>query len=163
MNESMWGRGAVCARRILAAAITCAVAAGCSDLFGPDGPKVTVSLELERPLAPAPALGALIGGRGTLVPASPTGTMRAERSVRGPRFGTLPVQVALLGADGDTLAAVAFSQEFRRGDSNGIAARVGVRRPVGTCIGTLAVAPLRAGGGDTLFVAYGGIPEGAIC
>ncbi len=149
--------------RVLAAAVTCVVAASCSQLFGPSGPNVSVSIALDRPLAPAPGLRASIGGRRIDVAASSPGAARAERSVRAPRFGTLPVEVALLEPGGDTLAAVTFSQEFRRGHNHWVSALVGARRPEGFCIGALAVAPLRAEGADTLFVMYGGIPEGAIC
>jgi len=51
----------------------------------------------------------------------------------------------------------------RRGDNHWVAALVGSQRPGRHCIGTLAVAPLRGGGADTLFVMYGSIPDGAIC
>lgn len=153
--------GRVCV--LVAAAIACTFAAGCSEIFGPSGPKITVSLGLESPIVPAPTLRVLIDDRLVVVPASQAGTAPTERTIRGPRFGSTPVRVALMSSAGDTLAAVAFSQEFRRGENHWVAGLTGSHRPIGICIGALAAAPLHGSDTDTLFVMYGNIPEGAIC
>jgi hypothetical protein len=137
--------------------------AGCSDLFGPGGPRISVSLELQRPVGVPPVLQADIGGRRVrLVPAG-GGALRASADVRGRQFGRAPVHVALLTPLGDTLATVDFPQQFERDHAHWVAALVGQHRPIGHCIGSLAVAPLRVGDTDTLFVVYGSIPESAIC
>jgi hypothetical protein len=136
--------------------------AGCSDVLGLGNPTVGLSLETQRAIAPTPVLWVHMGATIGVVPA-PAEPGRTERALDAPRYGTVPVRVALVDAAGDTLATTAFSQRFRLGEHHWIAGLVGARRPFGHCIGTLAVAPPRRGGADTLFVMYGSIREGAIC
>jgi hypothetical protein len=136
------------------------VLAGCPDLFGPGGPKLSVALNLQQPVTPAPILQADVGGRRVELRATSSSEVRTE--VRGPRYGEVPVRVALLAAAGDTLGSAAFSQLFQRDHAHWVVALVGMLRPRGHCIGELAVIPVR-GTADTLFVMYGSIPEGAVC
>lgn len=147
--------------RLRIAALAVAVAAACSSPSGPDAPRISVSLDLQAPITPAPVLAADIGGRRVEVPpAARAGESGVE--VRGPRYGEVPVRAALVGAAGDTLAAVAFTHRLARGAGHWVSALVGRHRPQGHCIGSVAVAPLR-GASDTLFVMYGSIPDGAVC
>jgi hypothetical protein len=139
------------------------LAAGCGDLFGPDRPDVTVSLDVLTPTVSARALRVAIGNRSTEVPAPPAGGTRTEQQVRGQGFGTQSVQVALVGSAGDTLAVAAFPQHFERHTRHWIAGLVGRQRPLGTCVGMVATAPVRGTLADTLFVMYGGLPDGATC
>ena len=134
--------------------------AGCSDPFGPDGPKLSVALGLQ-PTAPTTVFRAHVGGRTVELQAA--GLSESRREVRGPRYGDVPVRAVLLTAAGDTLASVAFTQRFQRDHAHWVVARVGRNRPIGHCIGTLTVAPLLGASSDTLFVTYGSIPDGAIC
>jgi len=152
-------------------ALICAVALlGCSDLFGPSGPEISVSLELRQPLGALPLLRADIGGRAVQLTATAAEPGGASREVRGPRYGQVPVRVTLTTPSGEQLAMVEFSQWFYRNSKHWVAAVVGQRHPMGHCIGTLAVAPILVGtpsgsgsGTDTLFVMYGSIPDDAIC
>jgi hypothetical protein len=151
----------------LAVAAALAPALGCSVALGPAGPDVAVSLYLLPGVAAAPAarpalFRADIGGRRVDVPAPDAGP-RSDVDVRGPRYGDVPVRVTLLAASGDTLATAAYTQRFERDHDHWVAAMVGAERPVGHCIGTLSVVPLRTAGRDTLFLMHGRIPKGAIC
>lgn len=137
--------------------------AACTNLFGPDGPKTSVSLDLQRSMEPLPELRVWIDGQRIETLADVPGGGPAVVTIHGPRYGSVPVRVVLASTAGDTLATAEFMQEFRRGDLHWIAAEVGPRRPLGHCIGTLLVTPLRAQIADTLFVMHGGIPEGAVC
>ena len=134
---------------------------GCSDPLSPDGPALSVALSLQQPTAPSSVFRADIGGQRVEVRAAGIAESRTE--VRGARYGDVPVRATLLTAAGDTLASVTFDQRFERDHAHWVVARVGQRRPIGHCIGTLMVAPLRSAGSDTLFVTYGRIPDGAIC
>lgn len=145
---------------MVASAVSVLMLAGCSDLLGSGGPTLSVTLNLQQPMTPAPILQANIGGREVVVRSTNSGDIGTK--VRVSRYGEVPVRVALLTVVGDTLGAVAFSQQFQRGDAHWVAAFVGVHRPLGHCIGAVAVSPLRTTA-DTLFVMYGSIPEGAIC
>ena len=135
--------------------------AGCTDPVAPAGPKLHVALTLQQPTAPTSVFRAHVGGE--LVEVRAEGLAEGRAEVRAPRYGDVPVRATLLTAAGDTLASVAFGQSFRRDHAHWVLAHVGRRRPIGHCIGTLLVAPLRGADSDTLFVTYGGIPEGAIC
>ena len=143
--------------------VICALAlAGCSTLSAPSGPKISVSLALQHSPAAPTMIRADIGGQRVEVTSSEPSPGRST-DVRGRGYGATPVRVVLLTTDGDSLAAVAFSQLFQRDHNHWVAALVGQHRPVGHCIGTLVAAPLGAGGTDTLFVMYGSLPEGAVC
>lgn len=132
--------------------------AGCADVFG-GGPKIAVSLRLVQPAIQTPlALDVDASGRHVRVASGADGV-----TVHGDGYGDHTVRVTLRTAAGDSLAAATFTQHFERDGDHWIAGIVGRQRPVGVCVGTLVVAPLRTGNGDSLFVAYGGIPEGAIC
>ncbi len=146
----------------------CAIALiGCSNILGVGGPQVSVSLEARQGLTAGAKLRADIGGQ--VIQLAPTTGVapRTSAEVRGSRYGEVPVSVTLLGASGDTLAAIGFTQRFERGHNHWIAAIVGDRRPIGPCIGNLAVVPVLATmletSPDTLFVMHGSIPKNAIC
>ena len=158
-------RAGMCVSRSGMSALICALgaAAGCADLFGPDEPDVTVSLEALPPSAAARPLRVVVGDRAMEVPAPPSGRAREERTLRAPGFGTQLVEVALVGAAGDTLAAATFPQDFQRHSQHWVTGLVGPRRPIGACVGSVAIAPVRGGANDTLFVMYGGLPDGAFC
>lgn len=152
-------RGSSAIRTIVSAVAALALS-GCSDLLGPGAPTLSVSLSLERWTTPAPVLHADVGGKRLVVHA--TSSSGSGTELRGPRYGEVPVRVSLLTAAGDTLGSVAFSQRFQRGHLHWVSAVLGVRRPAGHCIGAQTATPVR-GTADTLFVMYGGIPEGAVC
>ncbi len=143
---------------------TCAfLASGCANPFSPDGPMLWVSHGVQTSALSTTVFRAQVGSRNVTVQAPPVGTPYAETQVVVPQYGSVPVHATLLNATGQTLATVQFSQEFRRGETHWITATVGTARPIGFCIGTLAVAPLNAAGSDSLFVTYGSIPDGAVC
>ncbi len=149
---------------LAAAGLALALAlAGCSSVLGLGGPKISLSLALERALADEPVLRVEIGGQRVEVAATSASAPRQERAVRGPRYGEVPLRVALLAAPGDTMAAMEFNQNFQRGHNHWVSGIVGQRRPLGHCIGTLVAAPLRNMESDSLFVMYGRIREGADC
>ena len=135
--------------------------AGCSDPAAPGGPKLSVALYLQQPTAPASVFRAHVGDQ--LVEVRAAGPAEGRQEVRGARYGDVPVRATLLTTAGDTLASVAFDQQFERDHAHWVVARVGRIRPIGHCIGTLMLAPLPGASSDTLFVTYGSIPEGAIC
>ncbi|HEX6966332.1 MAG TPA: hypothetical protein VF166_11070 [Gemmatimonadaceae bacterium] len=135
----------------------------CADLSGSRGPKISVSLDLQHAFDVQPVLHVDIDGQRVQLITPDTGAPRASIDIRGARYGALPVRVTLATVLGDTLASVGFSQQFERNTDHWVGADVGTRRPLGMCIGDLLAVPLAAPGGDTLFVMYGGIPEGAIC
>ncbi len=137
--------------------------ASCSDLLGLGGPEIHLSLTVEEVVSGNPYLAADIGGRVVQVIPPSALDRPSGATIRGPGYGTKPVRVALLRTASDTLAQVAFSQEFERDHTHWIGAVVGTRRPAGFCLGTVALTPLREGNGDTLFVFYGRIPKDAIC
>ena len=144
---------------------------GCSGSFGSDGPDISISGQLERPVTEPPTLQVDISGHETIIQLHQAGSRPViSREIHGPRYGNVPVHVALLSSSGESLAAVDFTQLFERGNNHWVSAIVGVRRPGGHCIGTVEVAPLPAdafpgtiGAPDTLFVMHGRIPKGAIC
>lgn len=149
---------------ILPAAAGLALAlAACSSVLGLGGPRIWLSLAMEQALPEAPVLHVDIGGQEVEVAATSASAPRDERQVRGPRYGDVPVRVALLAASGDTMAAVEFTQGFQRDHNHWVSGIVGHRRPLGHCIGALVAAPLRNMESDSLFVLYGAIPEGADC
>jgi len=137
--------------------------AGCGDTLGLVGPRISVSLGVERVLPGTPWLHADIGGQRVEVAPNSPGAPRAERELRGPRYGTVPVKVALVTAAGDTMAKVEFNQDFTRDHNHWVSGQVGQQRPEGHCIGTVVATPLRNTPADSLFVMYGAIPQGAIC
>lgn len=144
---------------------------GCSGVFSPDGPDISLSGDLNRAVARAPVLQVTIGGRQVNLPFS-DGVAGAKvlKRIRGPRYGDVPVRVALVSPQGDSLAAVTFRQDFERDNNHWVSVLVGTYRPQGFCIGVLEVIPLRANAfpesaavQDTLFVMHGRIPKDAIC
>lgn len=145
--------------------------AGCSGVFSPDGPEISVSGDLNPVVAERPVLRVTIGSREVSLTFSERGAgSGVSRKIRGPRYGEVPVRVALFSAEGDSLAAVAFTQEFERDNDHWVSAIIGTYRPGGFCIGELDVVALPVGAfpesgtvQDTLFVMHGRIPKGAIC
>ena len=148
--------------RLAVLSCTVLVVGACSNPFARDDEaSVTVSLHVEHALPAPVTLRARIGGRDVALSSAATTTATSSKGVKVD-VGTHPVTVALLDAGGDTLATVAFSQEFHRDDTHWVAARVGQRRLIGFCSGPTLAAALPTGG-DSLFVEYGGIPRGAVC
>ena len=142
----------------------------CSGLFSPDGPEIAISADLDRAVAEPPVVRMDIGGKRVTVSPATDEMPARSREIRGPRYGAVPVLVSLIGADGDSLAAVAFTHHLARDNDHWVSAIIGLHRPGGFCLGSLALKPLRANAfpessatPDTLFVVYGGIPKGAIC
>jgi hypothetical protein len=136
---------------------------GCSDLFDLSGPAITVSFDVQPVVATAFVLRSDIGGRRVELAADPARGGHATIEARGERYGNVPVRVTMLTAAGDSVATMWFSQEFQRGYHHWVAARVGPQRPVGLCVGTALAAPVSAGSADSVYVMYGGIPDGAVC
>lgn len=150
-------------RRIFGALVV-AGAVGCSNLTDSDEPDVGISFERFGTSAIAGlTLGTDLGGRPVTLAAAPNERDRAQVAVRGPSYGAVPVRVALLSAAHDTLASVAFSQTFSRGNHHWVGGVVSVQRPLGTCVGSVAAAPIKGRAADSLFVMYGGLPAGAVC
>src|SRR6476646_4748615 len=89
LKEWRMTRAGMCVSRSGMWALICALgaAAGCADLFGPDEPDVTVTLEAVPPSAAARALRVVVGDRAMEVPAPPSGRAREERTLRAPGFG----------------------------------------------------------------------------
>jgi hypothetical protein len=138
--------------------------AACSIVTAPfDRPTISVSLTVQQPSASAAVLLVSVGGRSVSLRASDTPNRPVETSLKATGFGTFPVTVAVMGSGTDTLATVAFTQKFERGNRYGIGAVLSRSRPAGVCVGTLLAAPLQGSASDTLFVSYTGLPKGAIC
>ena len=136
--------------------------AACNDVLGIGGRAVAVSLTQQRAWDPPPVLLVYIeGGR----PVELTGRrdgQRVDRQIQAPKFAELSVVVRLIGAQGDTIAATNYRQDFERGNIHWVAVDVGPRRPIGICIGTVLTIATNSPP-DTAFVMYGQIPEDAIC
>lgn len=144
---------------------------GCSVFTGSGGPDISLHALVTRTVAQAPLLQVDVAWRRVTIEADLNG-FRPGRSteIHGPRYGEVPVRVALLSSEGDSLAAVEFVQDFARDNNHWVTALIGTHRPGGFCIGTLEVVPLPVGAfpesgavQDTLFVMHGRIPKGAIC
>jgi len=139
----------------------------CGDLFGLDDPDVSLSLGAEpASLARLGAASFEVGGRRFRVEPDDA-PLPTYRSVEAPRDGELTVVVTLLDTAGATLGETSYRQRFRAGWSNWVSVIVGMQRPLGVCTGDpLAVPLVPAAPGaapDTMFIASGGIPKGAIC
>jgi hypothetical protein len=132
-------------------------------IFEPDGPRIQVSLIVQRELTGASSLSVDVGGRSVSVRAPDVLGTRSDAFLDASGFGSQPVQVRLLGSAGDTLATVTFSQSFERDYAYGIGAVVSRVRPVSPCSGTIVAASIRTSPADTLFVAYSGLPTDAVC
>ena len=156
---------------ILASVLAALALAGCSDLFSPDGPQISIAGSLQHTVAGSADMRVDVGGRRVRIELHVWGTpVTPTRRIQGPRYGDVPVRVAVTTDDGDTLATMEFIQRFARDNHHWVSAVVGLRRPEGHCIGTLEVAPLPAGAlsvapdvQDTLFLMHGNIPKGVIC
>ncbi|MEO6446004.1 MAG: hypothetical protein ABIZ91_19500, partial [Gemmatimonadaceae bacterium] len=99
-------------RRLLPRALltaTIAAMLACTSSSAPDGPRLTISLSMERAASPAPSLAATLDGRHYLVTVRDAGTSAPE--TRASRFGDVPVATALVTSAGDTLAATSFVQQ----------------------------------------------------
>lgn len=90
-----------------------------------------------------------------------------SRRLAIPNSGELRISVAVVAPARDTLGSVRVGVRLRADHRYGVAVQPGGTRPVGACVGTLLAAPSRTPGAsaasDTLCVAYGGLPRGAIC
>lgn len=142
---------------IVAAAVSTALLAACSDATSPDRPPLSVSMGISSAPSAGRVLLTDIGGLRVRVPEE------QSKALRAPRLGEVPVQAVLVSADGDTLASVAFVQEFARSSRHWIAGIVATQRAVGMCVGAQAAAAVRGSATDSLFVEYGSIPDGAVC
>lgn len=150
--------------RILACLSILVAASGCSILFGPDEPDVTISLSAGDDVERAMALDVGLGGRVFRVEAN---SSSPPMTARAPDVGAHTVRVELVEVPDEVLATAQFSQTFQEDYDHWIAGIVGVYRPVGHCIGELIVVPLEPAGSqtepDTLFLMHGGIPRDAVC
>jgi hypothetical protein len=94
------------------------------------------------------------------------GTLHSK-SLSIPGTGELRVFVALVTAPADTLGQLTVSIPLQSRFHYGVMVLPGGARPAGICVGQIAQAPVRRPGSvtatDTLWVAYAGLPEGAIC
>lgn len=145
---------------ILLAALPAATA--CSDIFGDDGPRITTAFSAQHEIPAGMFLRLDVGGRETEV----FPTIDILPAFTGPRFGDVPVHAELV-ANGETLASVSFTQEFRRGHSHVIVGVVGRERPWQTCYSHTAVVPLPVTAPgvapDSLFVQYITAPNDVVC
>ena len=148
-------------RAVAMAALGCV--GGCSSLLGVSGPRITLSLDAASASARGLVLRADVGGRRITLAQNQETPGPSSMDLRGDSYGSVPVLVRIETAAGDSVAAVRFTQEFSRGDIHWISAVVGPTRPIGFCIGALVANAAATGHGDTLFVAYGSLPEDAIC
>lgn len=155
-------KGTMIVRRTSRVALALLIA-GCSSIFGSEGPEVSIGLRTDGASVPIARFEVDIGGRHFgLQPREG----ESSRDVRAPDTGTLPVRARLLATGSDTLANLEFTQTFREGSDHWVVAWVGLERPLGHCIGRLIVTPLppnTEAAPDTLFLMHGSIPEGAVC
>jgi len=84
-----------------------------------------------------------------------------------PGRGTLPVQVALVTAAGDTLAAARVVFQLEPDYRFGLGLVTGRERPIGPCAGSALAVPIRGSdarrAADTLFIMHSALPNGAVC
>lgn len=150
-------------RASLSIAMVALLACGCSSFFGSD-PEPDVQLIMWGKTEGLSALEVSLGERDFRLEIDEP---NPRMDVHAPRVGSLPVQVRLRGASADVLAAAEFTQTFREDRNHWVAGDVGLRRPLGHCIGTLIVIPLSATPAgavpDTLFLMHGSIPKDAVC
>lgn len=149
-------------RRVVFAVVSLSLTAslslnGCGSLAGPDGPAVTISLAVDSTVTTPLNLAVDIAGETFRIDSA------GSISTHAPRTGDLPVDVRLLSGSGQTLATVSITHSFTDGASNWIHTQVGGTRPVGFCIGRLTVVPVAPPVADTLFLADGSLPKGAVC
>ena len=138
--------------------------AGCSGILNPLRPEVALSYIRSDPLDTPTEVHIAIDGRNVRLPAPDNEESgRTSATITARRYGSVPVHIALLTTDGDTLAALQITHRLERGHGHWVGAQVSDWRPQGHCIGAVATAPLRPPSADTLFVMYGGIPHDAIC
>lgn len=150
-------------RTTFAAALVALLACGCSSFFGSE-PEPDVHLFMWGETEGLSALEVSLGKRDfRLEIEEPNPRM----DVHAPRVGSLPVRVRLLGANANVLAAAEFTRTFREHHDHWVGGDVGLDRPLGHCIGTLIVIPLRAAPAgavpDTLFLMHGSISKDAVC
>lgn len=140
------------------------VAAACSSPGDPTGPRLEISLLVHQPAGLSSTLHVAVGTSEASLRSPDTLFRLAATSLHVTGYGEKQMQVTLISSNhSDTLATVRFSENLRAGYQYGIGAVVSRMRPLGTCVGTVMATPLRNSPGDTLFVAYAGLPQGAIC
>ena len=149
--------------RHAATGVGTAAIVGCSGLFGPSGPPITVSFDVQPVVGGPFIVRNEIGGRRVVLAADPARDGHASTAIHGGRYGSVPVQVTLLTTGGDSLTAVSFSQDFQRGSHYWVAAAVAPQRALSICAGAVLATPVRPGSTDTLYVTYGGLPDNAVC
>jgi len=142
---------------LFAAAVAATLLTGCSDATSPDRPPVSVSMSISSATNTGRVLITDIGGLRVRVPEA------QSKELHAPRLGEVPVKAVLVSTSGDTLASVAFVQEFVRSSHHWIAGVVATQRAVGMCVGAQVAAPVMGSATDSLFVQYGSIPDGAVC
>lgn len=155
----MWIRPIRSAAPLLAAAV-----ASCAQIVG-GGPHLSLALTTQPGVALPLTLEADIDGQRVRLEAS-SAEPSPRMDVVANGFGEAPVALTL-STSGDTLGSVEISHSLRRGSVHWVTAVVGRQRPLGHCIGSLAVVPLETRAGqttpDTMFVTYGSMPRSAIC
>ena len=94
------------------------------------------------------------------------GTLHSRR-LPVPGRGELAAPGSLVAAGADTLASTRFTIALQPDYGYSASVQPGGPQPIGHCVGTVLAVPLRRPGGgesaDTLWVTYGGLPDGATC
>ena len=148
---------------ILGAALT-----SCSDAFFPDRPDVEIGLDFyprtqSQPLALPLTLRVALGSRTYQVVVD---SEFASRGIDVPvlRDGTLPVQLYLIDATGDTLATASFAQQARTNYANWILGTVATSPPLSVCLGNPEYAVgIPLAGGVSFYVDHGSWAKDVIC
>ena len=163
LKESMLSRQNLMRRAVMTALMGLGAAA-CTSPGDPTGPRFEVSLLVHQPAGLSSTLHVDVGTSEASLRSPDTLFRLTATSLHVTGYGEKQVQVTLISSNhSDTLATVRFSENLRAGYQYGIGAVVSRVRPLGTCVGTVMATPLRNSPGDTLFVAYAGLPQGAIC
>ena len=140
--------------------------AGC-DIFGLQDPDLNISLTTEAVLPQNSLFRVRIDGQPRDLSLGNGTAPTYSIDTHAPASGNLNVIVTLIAPSGDIAAETSFTQHFDNDDAHWVSGYVGTRRPVGMCMGTVIAVMMRPSyipqEGDSLFVAYGSIPKGAIC
>jgi hypothetical protein len=138
---------------------------GCS-IFDPDKPAYGISVFPETSLSSGHSFQVIVGTERHTLEIGTEARQWYSITRSAPREGELEITVSL-NHQSTELARASFRQSVYRDWNQGVSASIGVRRPVGLCIGTLIVLPMNRSPAvnppDTLFVTYGGLPKDAVC